>query len=89
MSQAHLPKKMVDMVSLEKILVKQVQVCPVSGFFLENINLSWEKKSLRKIAVIKVYDIWILWPESFPNDQLAGNKASQIERTEPYKRERK
>ena len=87
MSQAHLPKKMVDMVSLEKILVKQVQVF-LRDFFL-NINLSWEKKSLRKIAVIKVYDIWILWPESFPNDQLAGNKASQIERTEPYKRERK
>ena len=87
MSQAHLPKKMVDMVGLEKILVKQVQVF-LRDFFL-NINLSWEKKSLRKIAVIKVYDIWILWPESFPNDQLAGNKASQIERTEPYKRERK
>ena len=47
MSQAHLPKKMVDMVGLEKILVKQVQVCPVSGFFLK-INFSWEKKESAK-----------------------------------------
>ena len=47
MSQTHLPKKMVDMVGLEKILVKQVQVCPVSGFFLK-INFSWEKKESAK-----------------------------------------
>ena len=45
MSQTHLPKKMVDMVSLEKILVKQVQVFLRDFFFKYKFKLGKEESA--------------------------------------------